>query len=163
VQTYTDKQNVLLGDGAIDYFTDLGNGVIRIEEDTTVDTFAIDFYLISAMVQKQFVTKVVRREMENAVISLVVPSAEAGVGIIKATLSGILLGLLGRGIIGQYEDDSGNVRKYDPTADIVVFRDTADATLYHMFYAYFLRFPIKRVFGLFTVNSNDFGVGTGSP
>ncbi len=163
VQTYTEKQNQLLGDGAIDYFTDLGNGVIRIEEDTTVDTFAIDFYLISAMAQKQFVTKVVRREMENAVISLVVPSAEAGVGIIKATLSGILLGLLGRGIIGQYEDDSGNVRKYDPSADIVVFRDTADATLYHMFYAYFLRFPIKRVFGLFSVNSNDFGVGTGSP
>jgi hypothetical protein len=163
VETYTEKQNVLLGDGAMDYFTDLGNGVIRIEEDTTVDTFAIDFYLISAMTQKQFVTKVVRREMENAVISLVVPSAEAGVGIIKATLSGILLGLLGRGIIGQYEDDSGNVRKYDPSADIVVFRDTADPTLYHMFYAYFLRFPIKRVFGLFTVNSNDFGVGTGSP
>lgn len=163
VQTYTEKENVLLGDGAIVYFTDLGNGVIRIEEDTTVDTFSIDFYLISAMTQKQFVTKVVRREMENAVISLIVPSAEAGVGIIKATLSGILLGLLGRGIIGQYEDDSGNVRKYDPTADIVVFRDTADPTLYHMFYAFFLRFPIKRVFGLFTVNSNDFGVGTGSP
>ena len=158
VQTYTEKENVLLGDGAIGYFTDLGNGVIRIEEDNTVDTFSIDFYLISAMTQKQFVTKVVRREMENAVISLVVPSAEAGVGIIKATLSGILLGLLGRGIIGQYEDDSGNVRKYDPSADIVVFRDTADATLYHMFYAYFLRMPIKRVFGLFTVNSNDFGV-----
>ncbi len=158
VQTYTEKENVLLGDGAIDYFTDLGNGVIRIEEDTTVDAFSIDFYLISAMTQKQFVTKVVRREMENAVISLVVPSAEAGVGIIKATLSGILLGLLGRGIIGQYEDDSGNVRKYDPSADIVVFRDTADPTLYHMFYAYFLRMPIKRVFGLFTVNSNDFGV-----
>ena len=160
VQTYTEKENVLLGDGAIGYFTDLGNGVIRIEEDTTVDTFSIDFYLISAMTQKQFVTKVVRREMENAVISLVVPSAEAGVGIIKATLSGILLGLLGRGIIGQYEDDSGNVRKYDPSADIVVFRDSADPTLYHMFYAYFLRLPIKRIFGLFSVNSNDFGVGS---
>ncbi len=159
VQTYTEKENVLLGDGAIGYFTDLGNGVIRIEEDNTVDTFSIDFYLISAMTQKQFVTKVVRREMENAVISLVVPSAEAGVGIIKATLSGILLGLLGRGIIGQYEDDSGNVRKYDPSADIVVFRDSADPTLYHMFYAYFLRLPIKRIFGLFSVNSNDFGVG----
>ncbi len=161
VQTYTEKENVLLGDGAMDYFTDLGNGVIRIEEDTTVDTISIDFYLISAMTQKQFVTKVVRREMENSVIALVVPSAEAGVGIIKATLSGILLGLLGRGIIGQYEDDSGNVRKYDPTSDIVVFRDSADPTLYHMFYAYFLRMPIKRVFGLFTVNSNDFGVGSG--
>jgi hypothetical protein len=161
VQTYTEKENVLLGDGAMDYFTDLGNGVIRIEEDTTVDTFSIDFYLISAMTQKQFVTKVVRREMENSVIALVVPSAEAGVGIIKATLSGILLGLLGRGIIGQYEDDNGNVRKYDPSSDIVVFRDSADPTLYHMFYAYFLRMPIKRVFGLFTVNSNDFGVGSG--
>ncbi len=162
VQTYTEKENVLLGDGAMDYFTDLGNGVIRIEEDTTVDTSSADFYLISAMTQKQFVTKVVRREMENSVIALVVPSAEAGVGIIKATLSGILLGLLGRGIIGQYEDDNGNSRKYDPSSDIVVFRDSADPTLYHMFYAYFLRMPIKRVFGLFTVNSNDFGVGSGS-
>ncbi len=163
VQTYTDKQNVLLGDSALVYFTDLGNGVIRIEEDTTVDTLSADFYLISAMTQKQFVTKVIRREMANSVISLVVPSAEAGVGIIKATLSGILLGLLGRGITGQYEDDQGNVRKFNPNADIVVFRDTADPTMYHMFYAYFLRLPIKRVFGLFTVNTNDFGIGSGSP
>jgi len=157
VQTYTPKENALLGDSALVFFTDLGNGIVRIEEDTTVDTFAIDFYLISAMTQKQFVTKVVRREMENAVISLVVPSAEAGVGIIRAALSGILLGLLGRGIIGQYEDDNQNVRKFDPQADVVVFRDTADPTLYHMFYAFFLRLPIKRVFGLFTVNTNDFG------
>jgi len=163
VQTYTPKENALLGDSAIVYFTDLGNGVVRIEEDTTVDTFSIDFYLISAMTQKQFVTKVVRREMENSVVSLVVPSAEAGVGVIRATLSGILLGLLGRGIIGQYEDDNQNVRKFDPQADVVVFRDTADPTLYHMFYAYFLRLPIKRVFGLFTVNTNDFGIGSGNP
>ena len=163
VQTYTEKENVLLGDGSLVYFTDLGNGVIRIEEDTTVDQFAIDFYLISAMTQKQFVTKVVRREMENSVIALIVPSAEAGIGIIKATLSGILLGLQGRGLIGQYEDDQGNVRKFDPSADVVVFRDTADPTLYHMFYAYFLRLPIKRIFGLYTVNSNDFGIGTGNP
>ena len=157
VQTYTPKENALLGDSALVFFTDLGNGIVRIEEDTTVDTFAIDFYLISAMTQKQFVTKVVRREMENAVISLVVPSAEAGVGIIRAALSGILLGLLGRGIIGQYEDDNQNVRKFDPQSDVVVFRDTTDPTLYHMFYAFFLRLPIKRVFGLFTVSSNDFG------
>lgn len=163
VQTYTPKENQLLGDAGCIYVTDLGNGVIRIEEDTTVDTFAIDFYLISAMTQKQFVTKVVRREMANSVIALIVPSAAAGVGIIKASLSAILLGLLGRGIIGQYEDDQQNVRKFDPEADVVVFRDSADPTLYHMFYAYFLRFPIKRVFGLFTVNTNDFGVGSGNP
>jgi hypothetical protein len=163
VTGYTPAQNTLLGDSGIVYTTDLGNGVIRVEEDTTVDTFAIDFYLISAMAQKQYVTKVVRREMANSVVALVVPSAEAGVGIIKASLSTILLGLLGRGIIGQYEDDSQNVRKFDPEADIVVFRDTADATLYHMYYAFFLRFPIKRVYGLFTVNTNDFGVGSGNP
>lgn len=163
VQTYTPRENALLGDAGAIYVTDLGNGIVRIEEDTTVDTFAIDFYLISAMTQKQFVTKVVRREMANSVIALIVPSAAAGVGIIKASLSAILLGLLGRGIIGQYEDDQQNVRKFDPEADVVVFRDSADATLYHMFYAYFLRFPIKRVFGLFTVNTNDFGVGSGNP
>jgi hypothetical protein len=101
--------------------------------------------------------------MANSVIALIVPSAAAGVGIIKASLSAILLGLLGRGITGQYEDDQQNVRKFDPEADVVVFRDSADSTLYHMFYAYFLRFPIKRVFGLFTVNTNDFGVGSGNP
>jgi hypothetical protein len=163
VQTYTPKENALLGDSSLIYVTDLGNGVVRIEEDTTVDTFANDFYLISAMTQKQFVTKVVRREMANAVISLIVPSAAAGVGIVRANLASILLGLLGRGIIGQYEDDQQNVRKFDPESDVVVFRDTADPTLYHMFYAYFLRLPIKRLYGLFTVNTNDFGVGSGNP
>jgi hypothetical protein len=95
--------------------------------------------------------------MDQALISVVVPSAEAGVATVKSVLSGIMLGLLGRGLIGQYQDESGAARDFDPDADILVLRDTSSLTLYNFFYSYYLRTPIKRLFGLFIVNTNDFG------
>lgn len=156
IQTYSDAENIILGTNQIIYFTDQGSGVYRIEEDVTVDSFAEEFQIISAMTQKQSVTKIVRREMDNALISLVVPSSEAGVNLTKATLSGILIGLLSRGNIADYQDDSGNVRKFDPSADVIVFKDATNSTTYNFLYAYFIKYPIKRLFGLYQTGSNVF-------
>lgn len=157
MQVYTDPENRILGGASTIYLSDLGAKVFQMQEDLTVDTMASEFNLISAMNQKQFVTKVVRREMDSSLISLVVPSAQAGIGLVRATLAGILLGLLGRGLIAQFQDANKNDRRFDPNADIVVYQDTEDETLYHFLYAYWLRYPIKRLFGLYSVGTNDFG------
>lgn len=155
LQVYTEAQNLILGQASTMYFTDRGSSVFRIEEDITVHTLAEEFQLISATTQKQFVTRVVRREMDNSVISIVVPSSQAAISIIRSTLAGIMLGLVGRGLVGDYQDALGNSRTFDPDTDILVFRDTSSLTKYDFIYTYFLRVPIKRLFGLYTVNTAD--------
>lgn len=155
VQTYTEPVNLILGQASVLYMSDLGSGVYRFEEDVTIHTLSEEFQLISSTTQKQYVTRVVRREMDNALISVVVPSSQAAIALIKANLAGILLGLRSRGLIGDYQDDNGNVRDFDPDTDILVFRDTASLTRYDFAYSFFLRTPIKRLFGLFSVNTSN--------
>lgn len=155
LQVYSEAENLILGQASLVYFTDRGSGVYRIEEDVTVHTLAEEFQLISATTQKQFVTRVVRREMDNSLIAIVVPSSQAAISIIRSTLAGILLGLVGRGLVGDYQDANGNARTFDPDMDVLVFRDTASLTRYDFIYTYFLRVPIKRLFGLYSVNTAD--------
>jgi hypothetical protein len=157
VQTYTEPENLILGNASITWMSDQGNSVYRFEEDLTVHTLSEEFQLIAVTVQKQFVTRVVRRELNNNVISLVVPSAQAGVSVVRAQLAEILLGLLGRGILAQYQDANGNVREFDTQKDILVMRDTASLTRYDFYFSYWVRSNIKRLFGLYAVNTNDFG------
>ncbi len=162
LQTYGDVEspnNLQLGANNIVFFTDQGASVFRIEEDVTVDTFAPDYNLINNMTQKMYVNKVIRDQVDAKLIGLVVPSAEAGVGLIRGFVLQNLIGLLGRGLIGAYQNDDGSERSIDGTKDVIVFRDASDPTLYHLLYAFYLRNEIKRVFGLFSVNSNNFGSG----
>jgi len=158
IQVYTDPQNLMIGNASITWMTQRGEGVYRFEEDVTVHTMSEEFQLISATTQKQFVTKLVRREMDANLISIVVPNAGAAIAIIRSQLSEILLGLLGQGKIADYQDDAGNPRAFDTEKDVVVLRDTATLTKYDFFYAYFIKAPIKRLFGLYAVNTNDFGI-----
>lgn len=157
IETFTKAQNILLGDAGILYLADLGTSIFRFEESTTVDFFAPDFNEISAMTQKQYVTKYIRTQMDSALIAMVPPSAEAGVATVSSYVIQLLTGLLNQGKIASYQDAEGNTRAIDPTADVVAFRDTTTPTLYHFNYAYWIRYPIKRLYGLYSVDSNDFG------
>lgn len=160
IQTYGDIEspyNLALGAANIIFFTDQGGGVFRIEEDVTTDTFAPDFNLINNMNQKMFVVKQIRNELDSKLIGLIVPSAQAGVGLVRGFLVQALSNLLGRGLIGRYQKADGSERPIDPGKDVIVFRDSADPTLYHVLFAFWLKNEIKRIFGLYSVNSNDFG------
>ena len=160
IQTYGDVEspyNLALGGANIIFFTDQGGGIFRIEEDITVDTFAPDFNLINNMNQKMYVTKQVRTQLDLKLIGLIVPSEEAGVALIRSFTVGVLSALLGRGLIGRYSTPDGAERAINPTKDVIVFRDQSDPTLYHILYAYWLRNELKRITGLYSVNSNDFG------
>lgn len=158
IQVYTDPQNLLIGNASITWMTNRGTGVYRFEEDITVHTMSEEFQLISATTQKQYVTKLIRREMDANLISIVVPNAGAAIAIIKSQLAELLLGLLGQGKIADYQDDAGNARAFDTEKDIVVLRDTSTLTKYDFFYSYYIKSPIKRLFGLYAVNTNDFGL-----
>ena len=153
-----DPRNLILGTNQIIFLTDRGAGVFRLEEDITTDSFADDFKFINSMTQKQFVVKSIRTQVDNSLVSIVVPSAQAGIGLVKGFVVGAVASIVSRGIVGRFQDADGNERPIDPEADVVVFRDDTDPTLYHFFFAFWLKTTIKRLFGLFSVNSNDFGL-----
>jgi hypothetical protein len=152
MQTYTNPENAILGGNNVIFFADESGGVYRIKEDITTDPFSPDTLNINQMVQKQFVTRDIRRVINNAMISMVFPSAETGVITLQAILSSRLSTLVGNNLIGEYQTGSGTVRDIEPDNDTVVFRDAADPTLFHIGYNYFLATTAKRVFGLYTVN-----------
>jgi len=158
IQTYGDAEspdNMVLGAANVIPFLDLGAGIYQIMLAVTTDTFAPDFSQINAMTQKMYVTKQVRTELDSKLIGLVVPSAEAGVGLIKSFLVQELLMLQGRGLIGNYAKADGSERPLDPSKDVVVFRDSSDPGLYHIVYNYFLFATIERIFGLYSIDRAD--------
>lgn len=155
LQVYTVPENQILGNASTVWFTDRGSSVYRFEEDVTVHTASEEVQLISVTTQKQFVTKIVRREMDDSVIGVVPQSAQAAVGLIKAKLASILIGLHGRGLVADWQDDAGNVRDFDPDSDILVVKDPESLTKYDLLYSYFVKAPIKRIFGLYAINTNN--------
>lgn len=151
METFKKEENRQLGGNNVIFFYDEGNGVYRIMEDITTDPFSPDTLNMNQMTQKQFATKDIKRYLDDTIISLVFPSASAGISTIEGALLSRLAMLESSGFIGRYQDATGNEREID-TSDVVVFRDQADPTLFHVGYNYFLATTGKRIFGLYTVN-----------
>lgn len=156
ISVFTREQNKIIGQAQALYING-SNGVYTWGEDTTVDPDA-GFSQINIMTQRQYVTQVVIRNM-NSLIGIVPNSAAAAEQLIRGQLASILKGLLAAGQIGQYQDANGNVRNFDPQKDIVVFSDPSDNTKFYFNYAWYSRNTIKRLFGLYALNNNDFSVG----
>jgi len=150
METYRKEENAILGSNNVIFFKDEGSGVFRIMEDITTDPFSPDTLNLNQMVQKQFVTKTVRRALDQSVIGSVFPSASTGIVTIQDLTTRTLQSLVSRSLIGQYQDDGGNIRSIS-SADVRVEQDPADPTLYHLKYNYFLATVVKRIFGLYTV------------
>ena len=148
IETFNDAENLLLGAANIIYFSDSGSGVYIIEESTTTDGDET-----SAAAQFQNATRKVRNQLNANVIAAVPPSAQVGVQLVRTALMEVILSMVSGGELAQYQDENGTSRKLDPSTDIIIFRDSTTATLYHFQYAIWLRRPIKRMFGLFSTDS----------
>ena len=156
VQVYRKEENAILG-GAQVIYVNGSPGSYTWGEDVTVDTTK-NFERIQLMTQRHFVTKVVTREMQS-LIGITPASNSAAKQLIRGNLASILRGLLARGLIGEYQDADGNVRSFDPQKDVMVSQDQNDLSLFYFNYAWYSRNVIKRLFGLYALNSNDFSVG----
>lgn len=161
MQVYTEPEELQLVAASILWVSNQGSvevPVFRIEDSTTVDRTSDDNNEISVSInQKQFVTREVRTSMDGALIGIVPPSEQAGVAIVQVFLIEKLASLVARGIIGPYQDDSGSDRPIDPDTDVEVFRAKDSRTLYNFKYFWFGRYPIKRLFGLYSVDRKFFG------
>lgn len=153
---YEEKELKLLGAAGVSTLQEVGSDVYQWVEDITVDTFAQDTQQINAMTQKNFVERYVRSRMDTSITGIVAPSAQSGVAIVKGFLVELLRSLKSRGILAPWTDEEGNERDLDPQSDVVVFRDETDRTLYHYKFWFNIRYPIKRTFGLYSVDTKSF-------
>lgn len=161
IESYGEPDQLQLIGAGIVYVTNVGDDVapvFLIEESTTVDRSSDDNSEISVAInQKEYTTRVIRDQMDNALISIVPPSEQAGVAIIQTFLVDILTNMVAQGIIGPYTDESGNARPIDPDEDVRVFRARDSRTAYNFQYWWNARYPIKRLFGLYSVDRRFFG------
>ena len=161
MEVYTEPEELRLVGASILFMSNQGTEtapVFRIEESTTVDTSSDDNNEISVAInQKEYVTRVVRQEMDDSLISIVPPSEQAGVAIVRTFLASLLNRFIGKGIISPYTDGDGSDRMVDPDEDIVVFRDTSSKTTYNFKYWWVGKYPLKRLAGLYSVDEKLFG------
>jgi hypothetical protein len=152
IDTYEESEELRLGGASILFCEDVGSGVYRWKESVTVDTSSSDNNEISAMNQRFFVTRDLRESMDANLVAYVPDSLETGIGAVVSFIATKLSDYVGRGLIAPYTDDSGGSRPIDPQTDIQVVRDTTDKLLYHFKYWYNIRYGIKRLFGLYSVD-----------
>lgn len=156
MDVFNEAEQLILGSSSILYCNPVGAGGFRYEESMTVDTSAPDLSEISAMNQKMYVTKLVARDMDEALVSVVPPSPAAGVAMIQAFLCQELGSIASSGVIAPYGSEirpNPTTRQVSPSSDLFVFIDELDPTLYHFGYFFNIRYPIKRLFGLYSVDT----------
>jgi hypothetical protein len=113
----------------------------------------IEFKEISAMTQKDLLTKRMRDYLDNNIIGIVPDDLADFLWDIKAAIVIVLKASISDGTIAPFSNDDGTLREIDTTKDIDVKRDVTDATKYIFKYWYNLRYPAKRLFGTYTVDT----------
>ncbi len=159
---YLEKEEIILGGASILTVRTIGVQpavVHRIIETITVDTSDQSFNEISAVTQQEAVVRQVIADLESAVIGVTPSTAQDGVNIVAGAIVASLARQVGKGTIAPYQDDNGTARKIDASKDVLVFRDDSDKTKYNFLFAFWLKYTIKRVFGLYAVDTNQLGVG----
>lgn len=153
IDTYGDREMRYLAGNGLFMLEQLGS-LIRVYDTTTVALNYEDVNEPSAMVQKDAVTRTVENQMNANIIGLVPQSTADAVSAIRTQLSLILNALVSNGTIATYEDNNGNARALNPYADIWVDRVSGSRTGFQFQYFFFLRYPIKRLFGTYFVDQN---------
>ncbi|MFA5135484.1 MAG: hypothetical protein WC505_06900 [Patescibacteria group bacterium] len=155
ITTFNEKELVLLGQASITSLDSIGTGIYQYVESVTVDTTELALNEISARTQAHYVVKYVRQKMDETLTYLVPPSPLAGVAIITNQLVLCLSGLVASGVIAPYGSDTNppTIRQINPDQDVYVFADEIEKTKYHFWYYFNARYPIKRLFGLYSVDT----------
>jgi hypothetical protein len=155
ITTFNEKELVLLGQASITSLDSIGTGTYQYVESVTVDTTELALNEISARTQAHYVVKYVRTKMDETLTYLVPPSPLAGVAIITNQLVLCLSGLVASGVIAPYGSETSppTIRQINPDQDVYVFADETEKTKYHFGYFFNARYPIKRLFGLYSVDT----------
>lgn len=130
-----------------------GNFILLDPISTEKNPSSIEFAEISAMCQKDLITRRMRDYLDENIIGIVPDDLDDFLWDIKAAVMVVLKSAISDGIVAPYFDEDGISREIDTTKDIEVKRDVTDATKYVFKYWYNLKYPAKRLFGLYTVDT----------
>lgn len=142
---------MMLGAARVIWFTQVGTGVYRIEENNTVDSYAPDSSYIEAMNQKWFMVKLALSEVDKGIGSIL-PSADQAAEEIKDLIGGACKYAANNGLVGAYQDDSGKPRAFNKDKDTIVFADTQRKGVVHFKFGFFLQYTTKYAFGQFATD-----------
>jgi hypothetical protein len=158
VEVWNEKEEVLLGGASITTLSYIDSGVYRFIESKTVTTSEPGLQEISARTQAHYVVKRVRNELKVATIGFVPPSTAAGEVLITSSLVQSLSAMASNNIIAPYgqEEDPKTIRQINPASDIKVWVDENDPRIYHFQFFFNIRYPIKNLFGLYSLDTKFF-------
>jgi len=153
--TFGEETIPLLGDASVIFLDSVGSGIYRFGESHTVDKSSVDLNEISAMVQKDYVTKRIRTKIDDNLIGLVIPSPAAAIIQIQSFLTAELADIVSASFIAPYgsENIPPTIRAISASSDTYVLQDQNDRRRYHIGYWYNLIYPIKWIMGLYSVDS----------
>lgn len=135
--------------------------VYKCGEGITIDPGSDDLREVNVAINVRTFTQADMREhLRSTVIGLVPDSATAGVAAYRTQIVLRLNEWVTNGITGKYEDSSGAERSIEPNTDVQVFRNKSKKTQYFFKYAWFGKYGSTRGFGLYAVDSTDFGPQT---
>lgn len=113
----------------------------------------ISFSEISASTQKDAVTTSMTQAIDSNLVGIVPSDLSSFILTIKGYIGGVLRSLIAQGAIAPFRTADGVTRDVDFASDIQVYQDATDPTKYFFRYFFNLRYPAKRFFGEYTVDS----------
>jgi hypothetical protein len=155
MQEFEEGELDTLGGASVLFLYNVGPSQYRFGESHTVDTGSPDVNEISAMTQKDYVTRRVRRNLDENLVGLVPPSPAAGVIQIQSYLVQELADIASSGFIAPYgsEETPPVEREIEPGSDTFVYVDERDRRRYHLGYFFNILYPIKWIMGLYSVDA----------
>jgi hypothetical protein len=155
IDTFDETEIKILGSSSNLYALRLQDGSAKIIDSVTTDTAADDYHEINAMVVKQYVNKRVAQDCNKALINYVPRNVDDGVTHVRGVLRRILTSMISEGIISSYTTSDGTPRDII-VDDIDVWRDETNKTRYNFTFWFNMRYGIKYVTGLYSVDENAF-------
>ena len=157
-----DTANDKLGAAQIVYFSKIGEGSYRIEEDFTVDTYAFEFTIEQITSQRLTAVRSIRSYVDESLVGVTPDTPQAGINLITEYLVRGLNKLIANGTISNYLDDDGNKRPIDPAKDIFVQQVKDNPTQYQFGFGFFTKKVMKQFFGIYVVDKTFISTGLGN-
>lgn len=162
MQVWDDVSNDKLGAAQIIYFSKIGTGSFRIEEDFTVDTYAFEFTLEQITSQRLTTVRSVRSYIDENLVGETPDTPQAGINLVTDFLIRGLNRLVADGTISNYLDENGNKRPINAATDIFVQNVKDNPTQYQFGFSFYTKKVMKQFFGIYVVDKNFSSTGLGN-
>lgn len=154
-QTYLDAERHLLAPAGVLVVTNDAGRLVMLDPITTEAGGGglVSFSEISAGAQKDNAVRAVTQAVDANLIGIVPEDLTDFIFDIKTVVAAVLVSLISSGAIGPFRDDNGQTRDINMASDIQVFQSSTDPTRFDFRFFFNLRYPAKRIFGEFSVDS----------